>query len=305
MPGAFTSTTYEDLVSSLDGAIAWLESLEIEIGPTRVGKYRQRLAEILELQTSLDLAQASAHFRQYVNALFALHELALVHRTLGSGLHNPFVRERVRTSAGGPLFYTDEMPSNASNRARNVEFELLLAGHLVAGGLTLRDNSRADIAVDVDDRIVIVECKRPQSVSGLRRAVSDAKKQLQRSYQSLDGRNCRGVVAIDVTKLLNPSFQLVRRPRYEDVPELMEQQLSNFIDEHTGSWRRLFYRKTLALILRLSLMAELGVRETNLLYCQHYAMVDLDVAGRNRETLRALTSALERGIQMSVPYRPR
>src|SRR5262245_51978845 len=120
--GSYSAATYEELAVDLESAIQWIEGLEIAVAGTRVGRYRLLLAEVLELQTSGNVSQASSGYRQYVNALFALHELSQVYRAFADREHTDFVRHRMRTVTSGPIAYPDEVPASGSNLARNIEF---------------------------------------------------------------------------------------------------------------------------------------------------------------------------------------
>lgn len=300
--GLFSAATYEELAVDLECAIEWIERFEIVVDRTRVGRYRRLLAEVVELQDSGDASQENSRFHQYVNALFALHELALVHRSFVDRGHDDFVRGRMGSVTAGPISYTEEVPSSSSNLARNIEFELILAGHCVSGGLQLTPSLVSDVTLQVADRVVLLECKRPQSQKGLVRAISDAKDQLMRSYFSLAGHSFRGVVAIDVTKVVNPSFEILRASTLEEVNLRMVKALVNLLTRNNRTLQRLFYRKTLGLILRFSAMAEVGLNETNLMYCQHYAVAELDLAGQNLEVFRRLRDGLDRGIRACTPF---
>ena len=68
----------------------------------------------------------------------------------------------------------------------------------------------SDVAVQVATQTVVVECKRPQSEGALERNVDDARHQLQNHYKSAKRPDCVGVIAVDLTKILNPNLDLLR-----------------------------------------------------------------------------------------------
>jgi hypothetical protein len=116
----------------------------------------------------------------------------------------------------GPLLQEDEKPAAASNRARNDAFGYLVAGQLLAAGVSVvavdsvpaRDAtcaSEADVSIDWRGRLIDIECKRPQSHAKLEERTKEAREQIDRP-----SRGARhGVIALDCSVIVRPAGTLL------------------------------------------------------------------------------------------------
>lgn len=91
------------------------------------------------------------------------------------GAHNALIQSRLRQSAGAAALLLDETASASGHFARNIEFELVVAAHLVNGGAALLQLDLSDVTVSWHGATVLVECKRLQSQAGVEAALSKAK----------------------------------------------------------------------------------------------------------------------------------
>lgn len=79
---------------------------------------------------------------------------------------------------------------------------------LTSAGIALDFRLKTDVAAYFDNRSLLFECKRPQSVGSLENNVKDAFHQLEAKYRSPQRLRHRGIIAIDISKLINPEFML-------------------------------------------------------------------------------------------------
>ena len=112
------------------------------------------------------------------------------------------MREKFGAVLNGPLDPQSE--TSASNLARNTVFELHLAGYLNKNGIPAELCHNPDIACVVGSRTLFVQCKRPFSRRKINYNMKLACKQLSRDLDLASGPQARGVVAISLSRAVNP-----------------------------------------------------------------------------------------------------
>src|SRR6185436_12943722 len=170
-----SAVAFEELIPWLTHAIDWFGKSGIDISPTRLGRYRRLLAEVLQLQQTLDWQRAAENFPGYINALFCAYDIAAIYAAFNDGAHNELIQPRLHHSVGGAVSLQDESVSASGNFARNMEFELVVAAHLLRGGARLIASDVSDVVVSLKGATAFIECKRLQSERGVESAVSKAK----------------------------------------------------------------------------------------------------------------------------------
>jgi hypothetical protein len=290
-----SATTFEDLIPELTNAIEWFGESGVQISPTRLGHYRRLMAEILELQQTLDRQRAAEKFPDYVNALFCANDLAAIYTAFKGGTHNAHIESRLRHSVGGAALLLDENASPSGNFARNIEFELVIAAHLVTGGAVLLESNASDAIVSLPGATAFIECKRLQSERGVEAALSKAKDQLRAAYDTRTDANCVGFVAFDITKTCIAGSQPIRVADPRDVNAWTMARIRSFLERHHSLWGRIEEECIGGIIVRLCVMAEIGLGETNLLYAQHYAVARLERKPDIEAVVDQLMIALQRG----------
>ena len=210
-----------------------------------------------------------------------------------AGRFDAQVRWHIERYVRGPANYTEERVSTSSNVARNIAFELLVMARLAASGLDLDFSIQSDIAATFDNNSLIFECKRPQSLKKLGARIKDAFKQLERKYSNFSQLRRRGVIAVDITKVVNPDFMLYVKPDALSLERGIANIVDQFIVHNAHYWQIGRNKKTIAVMFRLSLIGVNKERNDMLTYCQQYGMTPLNHSGqRNIETAKALTDAL-------------
>jgi hypothetical protein len=210
--------------------------------------------------------------------------------------------EHVKAYVGGPTSYIDEDIDTSSNAARNIAFELLLMAKLTSATIPMDFRIKSDVAVHFDNRSLLFECKRPQSVGSLENNVKKALRQFKTKYRAPQRRRRhRGIIAIDITKLVNPEFMLYAQDDEQTLDAGLSGMVDCFISTHERLWQKQRDRKTIAVLLRVSLMGVNKARNEMLTYCQQYALTPLNhVGARNIETVRALTQAMRGALDYAV-----
>lgn len=161
----------------------------------------------------------------------------MIHRALRDSRYNSYLKERLRKASTGPLFLTEEAAKkenpSANNAARNFEFELTVAGIFVVAGVQLDLSIDADTALLIDNRTVVLQCKRPLHEENCETNLRKAHRQLLANYAApKDGADMRGAIAIDLTKAGGFDRE-VRSARYfEEIGEYHAAYFMKFAKRH-------------------------------------------------------------------------
>jgi len=200
--------TYASLLTRYENALAWYASLGAAIHNSRLHLYQQTLRSLIAGHEDPEPLGLADRERAIVNTLFEVNQHCDIYKGL-AGRHDDHVKDRISFVPDGPWQYTDERPSTSSNRGRNVVFELVVASWLARSGFEIVREAVGDLTLRVDDAVIALECKRPQSGAGFERAVKDAGRQVRHRLKRYRKSYVRGLVAVEVTKIINPRFGLL------------------------------------------------------------------------------------------------
>jgi hypothetical protein len=152
---------------------------------------------------------------------------------------------------------------------------------------------KTDVAATFDRRSLLLECKRPQSLTTFEKRVKDAFHQLEAKYRSPKRLRHRGLIALDISKLVNPDFLLYVQNDADSIDAGLSQIVDDFIVKHEHVWQGQRSKKTIGVILRLSVMGINKEKNEMLTHCQQWAVSPMTHVGeRNTGTVRKLTEVL-------------
>jgi hypothetical protein len=195
-----------------------------------------------------------AHVRQI---LFETEEIQHIYRGLathdGAGL-----RERLGELVSGPPSYLDESPGGASHRPRDYGWELYVGAFFALAGFPPEFGLRGDVSVRIGEQHIFVECKRPSSEAKVVPRISEALDQLESDYASCDApRRCRGIVALSMTKIINPRGGWRRYRTADELEADAQKRLGTFVGWCQHAWARPRDPRTLGAALSFRYMAEI------------------------------------------------
>ena len=260
--------------------------------PTRVGEYQRAIDTVLRAFRSSSFAVMRKELLSIITAMFEVNDLIEIHKSLAGRFDNSLVRH-FRTYASGPVSYMDENVQTSSNIARNIAFELVVMAKLTRSGIPLDFRMATDVAAQFDGQSVLFECKRPQSLTSLESNIKKACRQLEAKYGNAEPSLQSGIIAIDITKLINPDFMLYAQNDEHALDAGLSRLIDGFVSEYERLWQRQRDKRTIAVLLRLSLVGVNKARNDMLTYCQQFAITPLHQVGeRSIETARALATAM-------------
>ena len=105
--------------------------------------------------------------------------------------------------------------------------------------------------------MVAVECKRPQSQRSLERNVDDARRQLRGCYESATCPGCVDVIAIDPTKILNSTLDLLRPSSGANIGDILYDVLAACSREYERVWQKHRDQRTVAVLLHFNVLAHM------------------------------------------------
>jgi hypothetical protein len=187
--------------------------------------------------------------------LFEANELVTIHQGLADKRLDAYLRPKLEELVSGPDSYVNENASS-SNKARNAAFELAVIASLATAGLSIRqDGGVADVVAQLGSTTVIVECKRPQSVTGIHRAIADARHQLAKRYREARRPSTTGFIALDLTKVWNPNLSVTSDMRRREVVSRIRHHMESVVKMYANSWNSVQEEQTAGVLLRLSVLA--------------------------------------------------
>ena len=118
-------------------------------------------------------------------------------------------------------------------------------------------STKTDSAVNFLQKKYLIECKRIQSKEQIGKNVRKAANQLEKSLKNKIGSNNRGIIALDVSKIINPDFDLFVKKNDRDLQNGFNSLIDSFIKNDSHIWQNILKgknRKIVGVILRVAIM---------------------------------------------------
>ncbi len=260
--------TYSSLLKTYTSAVKWLEKLGLNIHNKRVDRYGEYLEHFTLNYDKWNSEEIRNNYPNAVNVLFETMAIIGIYESLKNEQVSSLtgVIEKLKKAINGPDSSIDETHSN--QEARNFLFE----AHTVATiyhpdkYLFAIFNSPTDTAFTFMDKTVFIECKRIHSADKLEKNIRKACNQLKVAFSKNNKIKHRGLVAIEVSKPINPDFNLLVAPNDNLLIASLNTHLNNFINKNYYVWNKVFNDKSSKIIGILVRISYMGVsQEKNLL----------------------------------------
>lgn len=224
---------YSDLLGCLTSALAYCEELGLgdRVNESRFTEYKARIESICSMIEHGPLESLSPEIKQELKDRHLEYILSLTESLEFAGTIDFFktcdakiARQKLAKILAGPVMPKDE--GENSNEPRNTLFEVNLASKAWRAGLKPSLGKLADIEVEIAGKPLFIECKRPLSENGIRTGLKRARKQIDH-WVKHKAPGPRGVIAVSVTKSLNPGDKILP---YREVAAAKE-SLSNLLEQ--------------------------------------------------------------------------
>jgi hypothetical protein len=252
-PFATTSQDY-------DAAIKWMELIGIKLSTGRMKKYKQVIEYWTDAYKNASDTEAKARFPDFFNSIFEIYNFIEIHQAFKlkpiSELDG--IIKKLQKGVYGPTHSVDEKLN--SSAARNYIFEALIAAllHCPQNGMEAILDSESDTGVHIQNKKVWVECKRITTIERINENVRKASEQLETILQKSSNPNHRGLVAIDITKIINPDDKIYIRKNDAELKSSLHELIKGFEMENSSLWERIYERRhknVIGTIIYFSLMA--------------------------------------------------
>lgn len=255
----FEPIDWQKFRSDLRAAEEWLASLEIKIpNGSRLWTYQRHVEGLAEADAREDI-NSYARTRDVgadaiANAVLEASEWRIVHRAF-QDYDSPELRQRLRAFVRGVVHSREERPGKGkSTRARDYGFELFIAARFRCAGFEAVVGGSGDVWLPFEGKQIFVECKRPQVRGRLKDAIKDAHTKLKKRYRSTN-LECRGLVALSATKVLNPQGHRLSTANWPELREDLERRADHFIQTYSRNWTRLDDPRSLGALVEFQCMA--------------------------------------------------
>ena len=293
--------SYEKIYEKIEDTTAWLAAQGLRIEPTRIGEYKKVFSEILSLHKSgkFNDQEKRKYFEKYVNIVYEVQELVYIFTGL-SPIIKDELSSRFRMFIKGPSSYIDENTNTSSNVARNIGFELLIAAKLADAGLNVEFGTLADLKIIFKDYTFFVECKRPQYWHQINSNIKGAFSQLKVRYKTNRGKdNLRGIIALSVSKVLNPDLNILVTPNIHTLHSYTEKILDDFHKNYSSKWLSPQDNRTIGAIIYFSTPA--SIEKENII--AHTHQIDFinccDSRSENMLLVREMARQVQKGSNKS------
>ncbi len=136
------------------------------------------------------------------------------------------------------------LEDDKSNQGRNAMFELWVAGRVAFAGLEPRLGGEPDESFEFENRRMLVPCKRVLSESAVAKRIGEAALQLDRDLAlSADPKDC-GVIAISISRLINPRNKMLTVATDTDLQSALSREIDKVIERHAQVCRGVKHPKT-------------------------------------------------------------
>jgi hypothetical protein len=280
---------YRELAENLSKIDAWLT----DIGLNRYDRIRIHQRNVMELVEAVDsgkldelVSNLSEEKRRQILWSFVesieFSDAIDALRRKGCDIPKGVLEKALK----GPhdIYLEDE----TSNLGRNTMFEIAIAGRVAFA--EPRIGGEPDVLFEFENRRMFVQCKRVLSEESISKRISEAARQLKRDLlQSSDPRDC-GLIAISVSRVINPGDKMLVVTTEADLGRAMRLHIERVIRRHGPSFRNVKDPKTAGIFFHMATPA--FVKEHRLLTVAQYGIVYHIRGKSDAELLRAFANVI-------------
>lgn len=291
------SKSYENIHESFHAAIEWMNSLGVRIESSRLNNYES----ILEYwKNNYRVAKVEEGVKIFPDFVGTLNEVNDFIDIFNSFKDTPIVDlsslvEKLNNGVGGPLFASLEKGNNSS--ARNFLFELAVAAraHRPLRSVKAALDAPTDTGVYIEGKKIWIECKRISSHKKLEANIRDASRQLENVLSSKIGASNRGMVALDITKIIKPEDTIFVAKNDISLISSTQNLIDEFIKKNHNVWNSIYRRRTdkiIGTLFRIAFMSSSEARGL-LVHTTQWAITPSErCKGMDEQVLKNLVSAL-------------
>lgn len=290
--------SYEKIYQDYSNALEWLEYIGVKIGSGRTNHYRRTIEYWKDAYKIASEEEGERAFPEFVSSMFEIHSFISIYNAFRDEAKSDLskIAEKLQKGVNGPINAADESPK--STTARNYIFEVVVAAraHRPNAGIQTILNARSDTGIKIDKSKLWIECKRVTTVEKIEANVKKASSQLEVILKKQSGSGHRGIVALDVTKILNSGDKIYASKDDEQLLASVDRIMDKFIIDHSHIWQNLYERrdrKVIGTLVNFSFMATSESRNLLVHASQWGLNPRLGISDSEQEIQKTLANALK------------
>lgn len=295
---SIATESYQSIYNRYSAALQWMHGLGIKLTPGRTSHYEKVISHWKDAYRSATANEGRNIFPDFVSSMFEIFAFVSIHEAFQNVAPAKLasITEKLQKAVNGPINAADETPD--STAARNFLFEATVAAkaHQPARGVNAILDGNSDTGIRINNKKIWVECKRITSLEKVESNVRKASSQLEVILAKELGAGNRGIVAIDVSKILNRGDKIFVAPTDGELLASVDRIMDQFISQHSHLWERIYVRrqkKVIGTIIRFAFMASSKARNL-LVHTSQWALYPrLGIAQSDEQLQRQLVNALE------------
>jgi len=289
--------TYEAVFEQYSAAMRWMAGLGIKLSPGRTSHYEKVVGHWKDAYKTATADEGRKIFPDFVSSMFEVFDFVSIYKAFEGvpAQQLTSVVQKLQKGVNGPVNAVDETPD--STAARNFLFEAAVAAkaHRPDKGIEAILDARSDTGISLNGKKLWVECKRVTTVKRIESNARKASSQLETILVGEVGSGHRGIVALDVSKILNRGDKIFVTRNDNELLASVDRIMDQFIQEHSHIWQRVYerrHKKIVGTIIRFSFMASSEARNLLVHASQWVMNPRLGVATSDEQIQRQLVATL-------------
>ena len=292
------TTSYEDIYEKYSDALKWMLDIGVTIGPSRTSHYEKIVKYWKDSYRTASEEEGREILPDFVSSMFEIYDFIDIYESFKtiSPEHLTAIIEKLQKAVNGPINAPEE--SSKSTTARNFLFEALMAAKVnqPSKGVEAMLDAESDTGIKINNRKIWVECKRITTLSKVEANSRKASSQLETILKKQIGSGHRGIVVLDVSKILNPEGKIFVSNNDPELLYSIDRLMDNFIKEYSDIWQRVYTRrnkKIIGTIIRFAFMSTSEARNL-LVHTSQWGMNPrLGISRSDKNIQRLLAASLK------------
>ncbi|MBM9518906.1 hypothetical protein JWG39_03640 [Desulforhopalus vacuolatus] len=234
----------KQLETNYKEACDWINSFGVNYKITRFGEYQKDVEYFIKNKNQ---GSAKESVKTFMNAHLEANELIRIKTTFESFDSSQLV-DTIKKMASGKRFRN----SSSTDQSRDFAFELNIASRFAKAGFLIDLKGISDVVVIIENRKLFVECKRLKSYKQLEKRVKAANVQISKRLANDLSPKCRGVIALNLTDILNPDAMPIIAPSLKEHQTISAKILRDFVLSEQNALSRKRNKKCLGVFTEFS-----------------------------------------------------
>lgn len=285
--------SYEDIFEQYSAAIKWMDDLGFKLNSGRTSHYERVLRHWKDAYKTASVDEWRKRLPDILSSVFEVHDFVNIHKTFRNLPPKQLVSivDKLQKGVNGPINVADETPQSTTDRNYLFEASVAAKVHRPEKGMEVILDSKSDTGIQIAGKKIWVECKRVTTLDKIERNVRDASSQLQKVFNQEVGFGHRGIVAIDISKVLNSSSNIFVATDDDELLESVRHMMNEFIVRYSQIWQNIY--KIIGTVFRFAFMSISEARNIPVYTSQWVMNPRLGIAESDKLILRQLVDLLK------------